>query len=72
MEDVLDLYHEAYDPAYRVICFDEGGKQLFAETRIPLPMTPGLPQRFDYEYARCGTANLFMFLNRWPLGVMWR
>ncbi len=69
MEDVLDLYHEAYDPAYPVICFDEGGKQLFAETRTPLPIQPGHPQRFDYEYARCGTANLFMLFE--PLAA-WR
>ncbi len=69
MEDVLDLYHEPYDPAYPVVCFDEGGKQLFAETRIPLPMLPGQTQRFDYEYERCGTANLFMFFE--PLAA-WR
>jgi DDE superfamily endonuclease len=69
MEDVLDLYHEPYDPAYPVVCFDEGGKQLFAETRIPLPMLPGQAQRFDYEYERCGTANLFMFFE--PLAA-WR
>jgi len=69
MEDVLDLYHEPYDPDYPVICFDEGGKQLFAETRVPMPMTPGQPLRFDYEYERCGTANLFMFFE--PLAA-WR
>jgi len=69
MEDVLDLYHEPYDPAYPVICLDEGGKPLTAETRSPLPMRPGQPQRFDYEYERCGTANLFMCFE--PLAA-WR
>lgn len=69
MEDVLDLYHEAYDPDYPVICFDEGGKQLLRETRTPLSMAPGQPHRFDYEYERCGTANLFMFFE--PLAA-WR
>ena len=69
MEDVLDLYHEPYDPAYPVICFDEGGKQLFRETRTPLPISPGRPARFDYEYKRYGTANLFMFFD--PL-ASWR
>lgn len=69
MEDVLDLYHEPYDPDFPVICFDEGGKQLFAETRAPLPMQPGEPYRFDYEYERRGTANLFMFFE--PLAA-WR
>lgn len=69
MENVLDLYHEPYDPEYPVICFDEGGKQLFAETRTPLPISPGQPYRFDYEYQRCGTANLFMMFE--PLAA-WR
>lgn len=61
MEDVLELYHEPYDPLRPVVCFDEGTKQLIGETRVPLPMSPGQPQRYDYEYERHGTANLFMF-----------
>ena len=60
MEDVLDLYAEAYDPARPTVCFDETSKQLIAETRIPLPMAPGKPERVDYEYERRGTANLFL------------
>jgi len=60
MEDVLDLYAEAYDPARPTVCFDETSKQLVAETRIPLPMAPGIPERVDYEYERKGTANLFL------------
>ena len=43
MEDVLDLYHEPYDPLRPVVCFDEGTKQLISETRTPLPMKPGQP-----------------------------
>ena len=60
MEDVLDLYAEAYDPARPTVCFDETAKQLIAETRLPLPMVPGQPERVDYEYGRKGTANLFL------------
>ena len=60
MEDVLDLYAEPHDPARPVVCFDETSKQLVAETRLPLPMAPGTPARFDYEYERKGTANLFL------------
>ena len=60
MEDVLDLYAEAYDPVRPTVCFDETSKQLIAETRIPLPMAPGKPERVDYEYERKGTANLFL------------
>lgn len=69
MEDILDLYQEAYDPLYPVVCFDEASKQLLGETRQPLPAQPGLPQRYDYEYERLGTANLFMFAE--PLAA-WR
>lgn len=61
MEDVLDLYHEPYDPLRPVICFDESSKQLIGQVRAPLPMTPGQSQRTDYEYERHGTCNLFMF-----------
>jgi hypothetical protein len=60
MEDVLDLYAEPYDPARPSVNFDETSKQLVAETRIPLPMEPGKPERIDYEYERRGTANLFL------------
>ena len=69
MEDVLDLYHEPYDPLRPVVCFDESNKQLLAETRTPLPLQPGQRQRYDYEYERHGTCNLFMFFE--PLAA-WR
>jgi hypothetical protein len=69
MEDVLDLYAEPHDPARPVVCFDETSKQLVAETRTPLPMEPGKPERVDYEYERNGTANLFLVTQ--PLGA-WR
>jgi hypothetical protein len=61
MEDVLELYHKAYDPLRPVVCFDEGTKQLIGETRTPWPMRPGEALRYDYEYERLGTCNLFMF-----------
>ncbi len=61
MEDVLELYHEPYDPLRPVVCFDEGTKQLIDETRTPLPIQPGEAQRYDYEYERQGTCNLFVF-----------
>lgn len=60
MEDVLDLYSEAYDPERPVVCFDEKSLQLLADIRTPLPVAPGEPARQDYEYARQGTANLFI------------
>ncbi len=60
MEDVLEVYSRPYDPSRPVVCLDECGKQLVAETRRPLPAEPGQVERYDYEYERRGTANLFM------------
>jgi len=60
MEDVLAVYHRPPDPACPVVCVDETSKQLIVETRNPIPAKPGRPARYDYEYERNGTANLFM------------
>ncbi len=60
MEDVLEVYTRLYDPKRPKVCLDECSKQLVAETRHPLPAEPGQVERYDYEYERCGTANLFM------------
>ena len=60
MEDVLDVYRRPPDPARPLVCFDETSKQLTTEVRTPLPPGPGHPARFDTEYARNGTANLFL------------
>jgi hypothetical protein len=61
MEDVLDVYVLSYNPRRPVVCFDEHMVQLIAETRRPLPPKAGRPERYDYEYRRNGTRNLFMF-----------
>ena len=60
MEDVLAVYTRPRDPDCPLVCLDETSKQLLAETRVPIPMKAGRPARFDYEYERNGTANLFM------------
>jgi hypothetical protein len=60
MEDVLEVYSRPYDPDRPLVCVDEASKQLVADVTPPLPMQPGQPARQDYEYERCGTANLFM------------
>ncbi len=62
MEDVLELYAEPYDAKRPKVNFDETSKQLIGETRQPLPQRPGEPARFDYEYERHGTRNLFLFI----------
>jgi len=61
MEDVLEVYHRPYDPKRPLVCFDEGSKQHTKETRIPLPAKPGALTKYDYEYERNGTSNLFIF-----------
>jgi hypothetical protein len=72
MEDVLDVYHQPYDESRPLVCLDESSKQLIGETREPIPPTPAQPEspdqpgkpghleRYDFEYVRNGTANLFM------------
>lgn len=60
MEKVLEVYKRPYDRRFPVVCMDESPKQLIRETRLPVPMSPGMPARYDYEYERCGVCNIFM------------
>ena len=60
MEDVLAVYKRPRDGDCPLVCLDETSKQLLADTRVPIRMKPGQPERRDYEYERNGTANLFM------------
>src|ERR687898_380041 len=75
MEDVLAVYHRPHDPQRPVVYLDESSKQLIGEVRPPLPPCParddrpGRAERYDCEYVRNGTANLFMAFE--PLGG-WR
>ena len=60
MYDILNLYEEDYDPKKPIICLDEKPKQLLRDKRMPIPMKPGSSEKYDYEYVRNGTANIFM------------
>ena len=60
MEMVLDVYKRSYDPLHPVVCMDESPKQLIAETKLPVPASPGRVARHDYEYRRCGVCNIFL------------
>jgi hypothetical protein len=60
MEMVLDVYKRPFDPRFPVICMDESPKQLIAETKVPIPASPGQSAKYDYEYERCGVCNIFM------------
>ena len=69
MEDVLEVYKRPLDGKYPVVCMDEQPQQLIGETRQPIPLGGGRVERYDYEYERCGTAALFLFVQ--PLAA-WR
>ena len=58
MGDVLDVYQRPYDPLRPVVCLDETNRQLIEKRSIP--SKPGSPEREDYEYRRCGVADLFV------------
>ena len=58
---MLDLYAEPYDPQRPVVCLDESPYQLVSEKQQPVPVAPGHAARYDYEYKREGTCNLFLF-----------
>ena len=59
MEDVLDVYHRPYDPRHPQLNLDELHTQLVRETRTVIPARPHYHTRYDYEYERMGTANVF-------------
>ncbi len=69
MEDVLEVYKRPLDEKYPVVCMDEQPQQLIGETRQPIAAATGRVKRYDYEYERCGTAALFLFVQ--PLAA-WR
>lgn len=60
MEDVLEVYHRPYDANCPVICMDETNRQLIGEVRPPQPGRRGRVLRYDVEYVRNGTANVFL------------
>ncbi|RME36217.1 MAG: IS630 family transposase [Planctomycetota bacterium] len=60
MEDVLEVYHRPYDARRPVVCMDETPKQLIGEVRPPQPGRRGRASRYDVEYVRNGTANVFL------------
>ena len=63
MEEVLDVYQEAYDATHPLICMDEASRQLLSDVSTPLPMQPGRPKRVDDKYERRGVRSLMMFYN---------
>jgi transposase len=60
MERVLDIYKRPYNKDCPVVCMDESPKQLIKETRTSIKMKPGHAAKMDFEYERCGVANIFL------------
>jgi transposase len=59
MEDVLALYEKPLSEKEPVVCIDEKPVVLHRDIRPPKAARPGQIARRDYEYKRCGTANVF-------------
>lgn len=60
MEDILDVYKRPYDEKRPLVCMDETNKQQLKDKRAPIPISPGSPMKFDTEYERNGTSNIFL------------
>lgn len=60
MYDLLDLYALPYSEKYPVVCIDEKSKQLIEDSRVPISLKPGRPLKYDGEYRRMGTKNIFI------------
>ena len=69
MEAVRDRYSRPRDACYPVICRDEQPKPLRADQRPSQPARPDHPATYDYEYVRCGTCTIWMFVDRWASGA---
>jgi hypothetical protein len=60
MYRLLELYQQVHDPNQPIVCMDEKSKQLLEDTRQPIPAKPGQLEKYDYEYKRKGTCNIFV------------
>ena len=62
MYRLLDLYKQAYNASQPLVCMDEKSKQLIEDSRQPIKAKPGKLEKYDYEYKRKGTCNIFVAL----------
>ena len=63
MDDVITQYLTPSSLRWPVVCFDETPIQLLGDVRVPVVALPGRRWRYDYEYQRMGTANVFMMID---------
>ena len=59
MNAILDLYEKEYDKESPVVCLDEKPVNLRGDKREGLPFSKGKPNRYDYEYIKNGSVNVF-------------
>ena len=62
MEDVLEVYARPLEEARPVVCLDEKKKELRGTPRGEQPMESGRARRVDSDYARGGSANVFLWV----------
>lgn len=60
MEDILDVYKRSYNTEYPLVCMDESSKQQLKNKRVSISMKSGSPEKYDTEYERNGTSNIFI------------
>ena len=60
MQEVIETYLLPLTKTHPVVCFDESALQLLREVREPIDAAPRRPRREDYEYERCGVAEVMM------------
>lgn len=60
MYRLLELYQQGYNPNQPLVCMDEKSKQLLEDSRPPIKAEPGKLEKYDYEYKRKGTCNIFV------------
>ena len=60
MQEVIETYLLPLTETHPVVCFDESALQLLREVREPIDAAPRRPRREDYEYERCGVAEVMM------------
>ena len=63
MYRLLDLYKQPYDRCHPVVCMDEKSKQLLEESREAIKASPGKIEKYDSEYKRKGTCNIFIAID---------
>ena len=60
MYRLLELYQQRYNSSHPLVCMDEKSKQLLEDSRQPIKAKPGKLEKYDYEYRRKGTCNVFL------------